>query len=136
MSFLGNVTVGADISLPSLRQHYNGVYSPSVSLPHSSNHTLMRHGHSYICHASQGLLNSDSLAFTRHPMQVVLAYGAESDRKLNIPGEVRNNFVISWALVGGKSCWVLLICAERVHGCASTMSLCKHKMLSVLLCSW
>ena len=30
-----------------------------------------------------------SLAYARSPVQVVLAYGAESDRKLSIPGEVR-----------------------------------------------
>ncbi|CAL5228332.1 g11441 [Coccomyxa viridis] len=46
LSFLGNVTVGRDISLPALRLHYNGV---------------------------------------------VLAYGAESNRKLGVPGEDLQN---------------------------------------------
>lgn len=43
LSFLGNVRVGRDVSLPELRAHYNAV---------------------------------------------VLCYGAESDRRLGVPGEV------------------------------------------------
>ena len=57
VSFLGNVTVGADISLASLRQHYNGVchlQCSGTSARHissvSSDHTQPLHDHKHICH--------------------------------------------------------------------------------------
>ena len=39
-------------------------------------------------------------------MQVVLAYGAESDRKLNIPGEVRRH-VCHWKSLKGHRTMLL-----------------------------
>ena len=77
MSFLGNVTVGADISLASLRLQYDGV-----------NHLISS---AHLCSiVSCREIGVEAYSLTcMWLLQVVLAYGAENNRKLNIPGEVQ-----------------------------------------------
>ena len=76
MSFLGNVTVGADISLASLRLHYNGVNRLTSS--------------AHLCKIVLQVQRKWAYSLTcMSLLQVVLAYGAENNRKLNIPGEVQ-----------------------------------------------
>lgn len=72
-TFLGNIRVGIDVQLAELRELYSGVREnirkgPLLSDVIMTNHLKVDTGYCYA--------------------QVVLAYGAESDRKLSIPGEV------------------------------------------------
>lgn len=68
-SFFGNVTLGSSVSLSDLRQLYDVVGGILVKFTYLNCFTCL----------SNALLLFE---------QVVLAYGAESDRVLGIPGEV------------------------------------------------
>ena len=78
LSFLGNVTVGRDISLAALRQHYDGVRHAALASPAYEAQKGYCQCGNHTCPPT---------IFTALA-QVVLAYGAESNRKLGIPGEV------------------------------------------------
>lgn len=72
-TFLGNIRVGIDVQLAELRELYSGVRE------------IVLKGHFLSDTITTDCLKADT---SYRYVQVVLAYGAESDRKLSIPGEV------------------------------------------------
>jgi hypothetical protein len=108
VAYFGNVSVGADVSLAELRGLYHAVRPPHTSLEAGEGglggrcgwrqsqraQSSQSIGRSAPCPLAQD--NRDATwarplcchphATLNHP-QVVLAYGAESDRPLNVPGE-------------------------------------------------
>jgi hypothetical protein len=82
VTFCGNVTLGQDIGLSELRSLFHAVGgNPLLPLSILRKITALREGQSH-------LLDSLDPLLTASTVQVVLSYGAESDRRLGIPGEV------------------------------------------------
>lgn len=83
--FFGNVTVGRDVGLPLLHSLYHAVIDHSISVPVCS---VMSHSYciSLTAGTQTGLAAHALLAYSAS--QVILAYGAEGNKQLNIPGQV------------------------------------------------
>lgn len=96
-SFLGNVTVGKDVSLERIQQMYHAVdMVPCDTL--SANVQRLVCGHSHIFGDSLVRMHYKMRHLPKSPdqvcqcpqfcVQIVLAYGAEGNRQLQVPGQV------------------------------------------------